>query len=163
MESVSSRVLMLILCRLRQPIRKLMPHSLPPPGCAWAPPRQGIRACTSPTSTQVGEERLAIPSCLMMLRRLSITPAYGLALVISMLFCSALSLADAQSSSGDAYAAIERARAHSGKSVDASVFDSIALQLEIADRISKDYPTQAGAFRARAARWTKAATDGSDP
>ena len=102
----------------------------------------------------------------MMLRQLSIAPGLALSLVISMLFGGALSLVHAQSlaiSSGDAYAATERARAQSGKNVDASVFDSIALQLEIADRISKDYPTQASAFRARAARWTKVAEQGGDP
>lgn len=61
------------------------------------------------------------------------------------------------------YAALERARAQASKNLDASVFDSIALQLEIADRIAKDYPTQAGAFRARAASWLKATNDGRDP
>jgi predicted esterase len=61
------------------------------------------------------------------------------------------------------YAALERARAQASKNLDASVFDSIALQYEIADRIGKDYPTQAGAFRARGASWLKTAGEGRDP
>jgi enterochelin esterase-like enzyme len=62
-----------------------------------------------------------------------------------------------------AYVALERARAQANKNVDASVFDSIALQLEVADRIGKDYPTQASTFRARAADWLKVANEGRDP
>lgn len=61
------------------------------------------------------------------------------------------------------YAAVERARAQASKSLDASVFDSIALQYEIADRIQKDYPAQASTFRARAASWLKSANEGRDP
>ena len=61
------------------------------------------------------------------------------------------------------YAAIERARAQASKKLDASVFDSIALQHEIADRIGKDYPKQAGVFRTRAASWLKTANEGRDP
>ncbi|MET0385655.1 MAG: extensin family protein [Polyangiales bacterium] len=41
--------------------------------------------------------------------------------------------------------------------------DSIALQLEIAGRIRKDYPAQADGFRARARRWLDEAKQGRDP
>ena len=61
------------------------------------------------------------------------------------------------------YAAIDRARMQASKNLDASVFDSIALQYEIADRIGKDYPAQAGTFRARGASWLKTANEGRDP
>jgi predicted esterase len=61
------------------------------------------------------------------------------------------------------YAAVERVRAQADKKLDGSVFDSIALQHEIADRIGKDYPAQAGAFRARANSWLKLANEGRDP
>ncbi|MEY4581671.1 MAG: hypothetical protein RL701_6374, partial [Pseudomonadota bacterium] len=51
-----------------------------------------------------------------------------------------------------------------GKSaLPASVFDSISLQLDIADRIHKGFSTQAQAFRARATRWLDDATQGRDP
>ncbi|HET8940304.1 MAG TPA: extensin family protein [Polyangiales bacterium] len=60
-------------------------------------------------------------------------------------------------------AALEKARSQASKNLDVSVFDSIGLQLEIADRIGKDYPTQATAFRARAASWLKTANEGRDP
>lgn len=65
---------------------------------------------------------------------------------------------NAQPAPASPYAAVERARAQAGDKLDASVFDSISLQLEVADRIGKDYPTQATAFRARAASWLRAQT-----
>ena len=65
--------------------------------------------------------------------------------------------AQAQPAPDGPRAQLERVRAARPTGIDASVFESIAYQLDVADRIDKDYPVQAQLFRARAASWLSGA------
>ena len=72
--------------------------------------------------------------------------------------------AQGQASPADTLRAeIERVRATKPAGLDDSVFDSIAYQLDVSDRIAKDFGPQAQVWRARAAAWLKTASAGKDP
>jgi enterochelin esterase-like enzyme len=58
---------------------------------------------------------------------------------------------------------LEQLRSTAPRGETVSVLDSIAFQLETAERINKHYPAQAQAFRTRAADWLKQASAGQDP
>lgn len=58
---------------------------------------------------------------------------------------------------------LDKLRSARPSGIDESVLNSIALQLDIAGRIHKDYAPQAEVYRARAANWLKQAAAGHDP
>jgi enterochelin esterase-like enzyme len=80
-----------------------------------------------------------------------------------MSICALTSSALAEPASDPLRDELTRVRASQPAGVDASAFDSIAYQLDVAGRIAKDYPPQAVIWRERAAAWLKTAAHGQDP
>lgn len=79
--------------------------------------------------------------------------------------CAALSFApaQAQSSAPELRARLAKLNAEQAGRLPQSAFESIAYQLDVADRIERGYPEQAVAWRARASKWLDLAAKGSDP
>ncbi len=69
----------------------------------------------------------------------------------------------AQGATGDLRAELERVRAAAPSGSSDGVWHSIAYQLDVADRIQKDYGAQAAQWRARARSWLERAGRGEDP
>ncbi|HKU44790.1 MAG TPA: extensin family protein [Polyangiales bacterium] len=82
---------------------------------------------------------------------------------LSFALCLLPSLIRAQAAPDALRSELERVRAAAGSGLAASVWTSIAYQLDVADRIAKDYPQQAVAWRTRARGWLNQAARGSDP
>jgi enterochelin esterase-like enzyme len=84
---------------------------------------------------------------------------------VAVVLCMALASGDtrAESASDPLRSELERVRSAAPSGIGADVFDSIAYQLDVADRIHKDYAAQAEVWRARAASWLKAASQARDP
>ncbi|HKP57813.1 MAG TPA: extensin family protein [Polyangiales bacterium] len=85
----------------------------------------------------------------------------GMALALCLL--PALARAQTAAPPDGLRAEVERAQAAAPSGLPGSVWTSIAYQLDVADRIQKDYATQATAWRARARNWLTQATRGQDP
>jgi enterochelin esterase-like enzyme len=84
---------------------------------------------------------------------------------VAGLICAALAAGRtlAESAADPLRAELERVRSAAPSGIGADVFESIAYQLDVADRINKDYGAQAQVWRARASSWLKAASQGKDP
>jgi pimeloyl-ACP methyl ester carboxylesterase len=85
--------------------------------------------------------------------------------LIALLYClgPATGIGRAQVATDPLRAELERVRASHPAGIDGSVFDSIAYQIDVADRIAKDYAAQSQVWRGRAAAWLKTAAQGNDP
>jgi enterochelin esterase-like enzyme len=82
---------------------------------------------------------------------------------IALALCLLPPLAHAQATADPLRSDLERAQAAAPSGLPGSVWTSIAYQLDVADRIQKDYAPQATAWRARARNWLTQASRGQDP
>jgi predicted esterase len=87
----------------------------------------------------------------------------GLIAVLSCFIPAPVAAQAQQASTDPLRAELERVRASHPAGLDDSAFDSIAYQLDVADRIAKDYAVQSQVWRGRAAGWLKTAAQGRDP
>jgi pimeloyl-ACP methyl ester carboxylesterase len=87
----------------------------------------------------------------------------GTALALCLIASLLSSFSVAQTSSDALRGELSRVKAAAGSGLSDGVWSTIAYQLDVADRIQKDYAPQATAWRERARQWIDQASRGEDP